>query len=353
MKSMLRVLVSVLSIGLIGCDDDDVAGGTAPVTAGRIVISPRPEGIDAPWEVAGPDGYSAEGRGWHELLDRVPGDYAIAWGDLSRFGTPPGEARYLAAGRTTTFTGVYTEDEFPAPPPGFVYIPPGTFMMGSPGGAPGAFAEELPQHRVTLTLGFYMARFEVTEQWWCEVMGGTPTTSRLPKSQVSWDLAVRFCNALSDRDGLTPAYTIHDVDGDVTWNRGADGYRLPTEAEWEYACRATTTASFHNDTDSLSSAAEANFDGQERVAVGSYPANLWGLHDMHGNLWEWVWCGLRTYSSSPQVDPVHDVAPRVTRGLRGGSWNHGARFCRSAFRFDGNPDDAHSLNGLRPVRSAF
>ncbi len=252
----------------------------------------------------------------------------------------------------------------PESPAGFVYIPPGRFVMGSPEGEPGRVEHEGPQHEVEVTQGFIISRHEVTEQWWYQVMGGTPTTSQLPKSHVSWDMAVQFCNALSNQEALTPAYTIHGSSGNVTWNQNADGYRLPTEAEWEYACRATTTMAYHNNTNCLSSHTEANYWGSlfqlpgcpqgvyrgARTAVGTFPANRWGLADMHGNLWEWVWCGWRTYTSSPQANPVTNASPGAYRVYRGGSWDYYARDCRSAYRYSSYPDQAYGFLGFRPVR---
>lgn len=252
------------------------------------------------------------------------------------------------------------------PPPGFVYIPPGTFTMGSPDSEPQRYTTEGPQHQVTLTKGFYMSQYEVTEEWWAEVMSETPTTSQLPKSYVTWYMAVEFCNALSIQEGLTPAYEIpYPVSYDVIWNQNANGYRLPTEAEWEYACRATTTLAFNNNTNCLSSDTEANYAGEYPLtgclagvyrdaptAVGSFPANPWDLYDMHGNMWEWVWCGMRTYTSNPQVDPVTSPDPGASWVIRGGTWCDFARDCRSAGRYGRSPLSAAVNLGFRPVRSA-
>jgi len=254
----------------------------------------------------------------------------------------------------------------PTPPPGFAYIAPGVFLMGSPVGEPGRATNET-RHEVTLTRGFFISQTEVTEQRWYQVMGGTPSSLQIPKNYVSWDLAVLYCNTLSIQEGLTPAYTIGTGVNNVTWNQSADGYRLPTEAEWEYACRATATMAFHNDTNCLSSDTEANYKGSElqltgcaigifrnaRTVVGSFPANDWGLRDMHGNMLEWVWDAYRTdYQNLDPVDPVHDAGTGSYRVFRGGRWNIDARYCRSAYRYFYFPGDSTANYGFRPVRWA-
>lgn len=254
----------------------------------------------------------------------------------------------------------------PAAPAGFVYIPPGTFVMGSPDDEPGHHSLEGPQHQVTLTRGFYMSAYEVTEAWWHQVMGGAPTDSRLPQHAVSWDLAVQFCNALSIQEGLTPAYAIHGPDGDVTWDQSANGYRLPTEAEWEYACRAGSATALANGplTHLWCVPLDANLDAigwycgnrteqEGRAEVGLKQPNAWGLYDMHGNMWEWVWCHARSYTSSPQVDPVGVGFPGSHRAVRGGYWRLGALNCRSASRYNAFPTDVHVSLGFRPARTAF
>jgi len=249
----------------------------------------------------------------------------------------------------------------------FVLIDPGTFMMGSPSEPPepGRFSNEF-QHEVTLTQGYYMSRYEVTEAWWADVMDEPSTTSQLPKVYVSWDMAIEFCNALSVQEGLTPAYTIDGPDGDATWNQDANGYRLPTEAEWEYACRAGSTTAFANGplTGSIEcDPIDPNLDAMGwycgnnspfgRKEVGEKQANSWGLYDMHGNVWEWVWDGYRSdYQNLPQENPVHDVGPGAYRVIRGGLWVSDARNCRSAFRGYSYPDGEFVSFGFRPVRSA-
>ena len=366
MKSIGSVLTLILLIGLNGCGGDgDGNGGTAPSSTGRIVINPQPESIAAPWGITGPEGYSADGSGEIELSDMTPGSYSIVWGQVAGHDIPSGETKTLVAGRTITFTGIYTEHEEPTPPPGFVYIPPGTFMIGSPQDEPGRSLMEV-QHQVTLTRGFYMATCEVTKQWWYEVMGGTPSTSQLPVHALSWDMAVQFCNALSVLEDLTPAYTIHGPDGDVTWNQAADGYRLPTSAEWEYACRAGTQTAFASGPITLPYNCELDpnldlcgwFCGNRTVEEGSAEValkqpNAWGLYDMHGNYWEWVWCGNRTYTTDPQVDPVTSPAPGASRMLRGGSLLFSAQYCRAAHLNSYWPDVVGYSYGFRPVRTVF
>lgn len=255
----------------------------------------------------------------------------------------------------------------PQPPAGFVYVPAGTFAMGSPMGEPGRDTSEV-RHTVTLSRGFFISKYEVTQQRWYEVMGGTPSSLQLPMTYVSWDAAVQYCNALSVLEGLTPAYTVGAGTNNVTWNRSADGYRLPTEAEWEYACRAGSSMAFHNDTNCLSSDTEANYRGNTlqltgcalgvfrnaRLVVGSFPANAWGLHDMHGNVLEWVWDTYRSdYQNLSAVDPVCDLGSTGYRIFRGGRWNIDARYCRSAYRYFYYPGDSVANFGFRPVRWAM
>jgi formylglycine-generating enzyme required for sulfatase activity len=240
-----------------------------------------------------------------------------------------------------------------AVPEGFVRINGGTFTMGSPSNEPGRGSDET-QRQVTVS-SFYMSRYEVTQKEYQEVMGTNPSYFKgdnLPVECVSWFDAVEYCNARSRKEGLTPAYTISGS-GDnrtVAWNRSANGYRLPTEAEWEYACRAGTTtayntgASINNNTGWY----EANSAGSTQE-VGRKPANAWGLYDMHGNVWEWCWDWYGNYASGAQTDPVGAFSGS-SRVARGGCWVYSAAVVRSACRDYYSPNDRGIDLGFRLVR---
>jgi formylglycine-generating enzyme required for sulfatase activity len=177
---------------------------------------------------------------------------------------------------------------------------------------------------------------------------------------------VEYCNKRSRKEGLSPAYTISGS-GDnrtVTWNRnaqgGTTGYRLPTEAEWEYACRAGTTSPFS--TGSNITTSQANYNGKspyngnakgtyrkKTVNVGSFPPNAFGLYDMHGNVYEWCWDWYGEYLGGAQTDP-QGAASGTYRVKRGGSWNAIAQYVRSASRDYGTPSGGYYDMGFRLVR---
>jgi sulfatase modifying factor 1 len=254
-------------------------------------------------------------------------------------------------------------------PENFVLIKGGTFNMGSPDSEAWR-GEDETEHPVTVS-DFYMSIYEVTQEEYQEIMGSNPSTfsgDNLPVDNVTWFDAIAYCNARSEAESLAPVYII---DGQhVSWNRSANGYRLPTEAEWEYAARAGTTTPFNTQTSI--SAEEANYYGQypyeiennyfsqgnletkpgqyreTTIAVGSFSPNRWGLYDMHGNVGEWCWDYYSAYSTASQTDPTGPTSGSL-RVNRGGGWNDFAKHLRSAYR-SSTPANNSSFNlGLRLV----
>jgi len=218
----------------------------------------------------------------------------------------------------------------------FVYIPPGTFMMGSPSNEKDRDKDER-QHRVRLTRGFYMQTTEVTQRQWKAVMGSNPSRFKgddLPVERVSWNDAQKFIRNLNRREG-------------------GDKYRLPTEAEWEYACRAGTTTRFYFG-DSESRLGEyawyRNNSGGRTHQVAEKKPNAWGLYDMHGNVWEWCrdWYG--DYPSGSVTDPK-GPSGGSDRVIRGGSWNNKPRHVRSAYRGRNVPGSRNPYLGFRLLRT--
>jgi outer membrane protein assembly factor BamB len=243
-----------------------------------------------------------------------------------------------------------------------VRVPAGEFLMGSADIDPGRREDEQPRHAVRISNAFYMGVYEVTQGEFEAVMGTNPSAfsravmlkdspaeldcSRFPVDGITWHDAVEFCRRLSDSQAEKRAGRV---------------YRLPTEAEWEYACRAGTTSVFHFG-DTLSSS-QANFNGnypfgdaaqgpflKRTTTVGSYKPNTFGLYDMHGNLHEW--CADRFdrdyYRNSPSTDP-QGPDKGTSRVIRGGDWYSDGRDCRSAFRYADIPDGTFYALGFRVV----
>ena len=241
-------------------------------------------------------------------------------------------------------------------------IPSGSFRMGNTGIYAGN-ADEIPAHSVTLTKSFLMGKNEITQKQYKDVVGINPSYfngENLPVEQVNWYEAGQFCNKLSTLAGLTPCYS---GSGDSTvcdWN--ANGWRLPTEAEWEYACRAGSTTDFYNG-DVTNDGTTPLDDNLDRIAwysgnsdnktheVGQKEANKFGLYDMSGNVWEWYWDGYKSYTSASETDPIGTLTGPF-RGIRGGSWNMYANMCRSAYRYFTYPNTRFPYYGFRVVRNS-
>jgi formylglycine-generating enzyme required for sulfatase activity len=244
--------------------------------------------------------------------------------------------------------------------PEMLLLPPVTFHMGSPADEIcRAFDED--RHKVTLTRAFYIAIHETTQDQWQDAMDYNPSYfsecgGDCPVEWISWLETIEFCNRLSELEGYTPAYTI---DGDdVEWNRNANGYRLPTEAEWEYACRGGTTTSLYNGEISdcfVDPICDDNAWYYGTADISTHPImqktpNPLGLYDINGNVWEWCWDWYQPTLSGPVVDPTG--APEGTeRVRRGGAWNVLARFLRSSQRYFFMPYRGRSNTGVRLVRN--
>jgi formylglycine-generating enzyme required for sulfatase activity len=225
-----------------------------------------------------------------------------------------------------------------------VPIPAGTFLLGSPADEARRQPREGPQTRVTLTKGFFLGTTDVTQAQWTVVMGTNPSYflgDTLPVEFVSWDDAMAFCKKLTEREQAARRLP-------AGW-----AFTLPTEAQWEYACRAGTTGPHAGDLDAM--AWYSANSGYTTHPVGTKQPNGWGLFDMHGNVWEWCADWYWSYPGGSVTDPVGPESGSA-RVFRGGSWSHEAEFCRSAFRFGFAPDPYRSLHsnniGFRVALSA-
>ena len=294
--------------------------------------------------------------GWHPLIDGIPPDWATAWGQ-DRF-------------------GVWVEFTLDDVVQRLRWIPPGQFLMGSPESEYGGLAKddydrewflrEGPQHEVTITRGYWLFDTPVTQALWEAVMGANPSQFQSPDrpvEQVSWN------------DCQTFLETINAHMPDLALS-------LPTEAQWEYGCRADTESAIYtgeleilgdNNAPALDSIAwyggnsgvdfelseghyssgwpEKQYDHQQAGThpVGKKQPNAWGLYDMLGNVWEWCADGLRDYAAEPIQDPAgpDEDARRV---IRGGAWDYNARNCRSAGRYANDPGNRYYYLGIRCAR---
>ena len=213
-----------------------------------------------------------------------------------------------------------------------VWCPPGEFLMGSPEDEADRSDDET-QHRVTLTNGFWMAKTETTQRQWERVMGENPSGfsgEDLPVETVNWYDVQGWLEKMNEKAPLPSGWK----------------WALPTEAQWEYACRAGTERAFAGDLDEMAWYFENS--GSTTNPVGTKKANAWGLHDMHGNVWEWCsdWYG--DYSSGSSSDPT-GATTGVYRVYRGGSWGRNAQYCRSAYRYGFTPVLRFNYLGFRPA----
>jgi len=234
-------------------------------------------------------------------------------------------------GNYETFTSPSTGMEF-------ILIPAGEFNMGSPSEEKGRFDSESPAHKVTINTSFYLGKSAVTQKQWKIVMDNNPSHFKgenRPVEMVSWKDAQEFVTKLNEKEGN-------------------DKYRLPSEAEWEYACRAgTQTRYFFGDDESKLNeyAWCAGNSGGETHSIGQKKPNSWGFYDMHGNVWEWVqdeWH--ENYNGAPSNGTAWEEGSTIDRVSRGGSWHCNTEFCRSAGRFRREAESSLGNLGFRLLR---
>jgi formylglycine-generating enzyme required for sulfatase activity len=233
-------------------------------------------------------------------------------------------------------------------------IPAAEFEMGSPDLDHDAGSDEKPRHRVQITRPFYLGVYEVTQGQYRAVTGENPShfkgSDDLPVEKVSWNDAIGFCNKLSERDGLKPYYR-----SGAGEKSGGDGYRLPTEAEWEYACRAGSKTRYCFGDDAAALGEYAWYDGNsgnKTHPVGQKHPNRFGLYDMHGNVWEWCLDNYDAeYYKQPNApDPRGPSSSAAWRVFRGGSWYSTGGICRSAIRNWISPEFRNLYMGFRVAR---
>ena len=340
---------SVSEVSFRQTEDDDVVVTYRLEGVGKCrveLLMSRDGGVNytlRPRSVRGDVGEGVDAGGGKRIVWDVLGDLPRLEGDAIVF-----KVVAIRVGVVGRFSG--EEREFSLPGGGvlsMVWIEPGTFQMGSPSSEAGQYTNEGPVHRVRISEGFWMGKYEVTQGQWEGVMGTRPWSGKdyvrsgsdYPAVYVSWDDAQEFISRLNA-------------------SAGSAVYRLPSEAEWEYACRAGTTTrwSFGDNESQLRHYAwyRANaWDVGEKYGhrIGTKRANPWGLYDMHGNVWEWVHDWYGNYSSSPVVDPVGPLSGS-DRVIRGGDFGNDARSVRSALRYGHSPGYRFNHIGFRLLRRA-
>ncbi|MDC0300285.1 formylglycine-generating enzyme family protein [Verrucomicrobia bacterium] len=252
---------------------------------------------------------------------------------------------FIGCGKEVSVANTITEE--PITIPGLnlelMPIPVGTFVMGSPNDQEGRDDGIGPRSTVTITKPFWLGKTEVTQSQWKAVMGNNPSRFKgddLPVEQVSWNDAVAFCEKLNEvaRDTLPDGYH----------------YTLPTEAQWEYACRAgTTTRFYYGDDDNQLGNYAWYYDNSSLKThpVAEKLPNGWGLYDIHGNVWEWCLDWYGDYQGGSITDPQGPQSG-PDRVNRGGCWRDGARYCRSVFRYGYWPGNTNYALGFRVALSS-
>ena len=319
MQGFLILILVVSSLGQLLAIETDAPATVAKPFGLKIELVPK-------LTVQGPSGSSAKVE-WSET---AIGPWTT-WTNLT-VGVDGTVLVDLTAGSVNRFYRT-----LPVGPPGFVWIKPGTFVMGSPSNETDRNSDEFI-HTVTLTQGFCLSDHEVTQAEYLAVMGNNPSKFKgmnLPVESVSWDEAVAYCQLLTERER---------AEGRIT---AQQAFRLPTEAEWEYAARAGTSGPRYGDLNSI--AWYGMNSGSKTHEINGKMSNSWGLYDMIGNVWEWCsdWYG----GSPTSIDPT-GASIGSFRIYRGGGFTNDAGRSRSAYRGKGVPNFRNDGIGFRPVLSA-
>jgi formylglycine-generating enzyme required for sulfatase activity len=351
---------------------------------GTITIDITP--VSGGWGLVGPAGFTALTASGDRLAGSAitgpPGDYTLTCNDnVTSYNPPAPETKTLAAGGTIAFSPTYTPESGPEEitinlpgnvPLVLVRIPAGSFQMGSPDTERGHWDDEGPVHTVNIAYSFYMGKYELTQRQWLAVMNSWPGSApnstyglgdNYPAYYVSWNDAQNFIAALNTHI--------------TTTGQGPATFRLPSEAEWEYACRAQTQTRFFfgdslsvddYDTDGPAGTLPGNrsdymwfwfnCQGNANGAYGSKPVgtklpNQFGLYDMSGNVWEWCQDWYHgSYTGAPSDGSAWESPVDTYRVVRGGDWHYNAYDCRSAFRgYYGLPGHRFGYIGFRFVRT--
>lgn len=239
-----------------------------------------------------------------------------------------------------------------------IKIPSGTFNLGSPRDEFARYDDEGPIEKVEISRPFWMSKYTITQKQWIDVFSQWPGSEPIeaygkgdnhPAYYISWLDALEYCNLLSQLQGLQPAYILED--NGFRWEQENDGYRLPTEAEWEYAAKAKTRTPYYWGFEPNPLYAWMRDNSHDKTQpVGKKLPNAFGLHDMSGNVWEWCWNWYGPYSPTDLVDPLGPDSGLYCV-FRGGSWFSGWPFCRTSLRLSFTPDYRWSLLGFRIVRT--